>query len=369
MASEKRPTALGAYIFAGGFTVGVAKHFDVLAHFEDGSYGTETAQHNFPELRGNVHTDPAAWPAERFKGKVDFLFSNPPCAPWSRASEGRATPWNLDPRLDCVRRSFALVGRVRPKVWAWESVRGAWRYGRELVETVARAGMALGYCCTVCFVDGTHHGVAQRRPRLFVVLHRMPIDWEPTGLKKPVTVADAILKRKFKTQTLAPAPEGYLKLLRQMRKGEIDLRQTFNRLHADQIEEAARKGEHVSGRPSFQNRRIRADRPSLVLTGGAKLFHPTEDRFISVEESAAMCGYPRDFVFKGTVNKQYAQVAQAVMPPVAEYLARVVAGSLGNRAVKNPFFECVDILPDDVARSGPMQIIGGSMSLEVGGAE
>ena len=27
--------ALGTYIFAGGFTLGVKKHFDVLAHFED----------------------------------------------------------------------------------------------------------------------------------------------------------------------------------------------------------------------------------------------------------------------------------------------------------------------------------------------
>ena len=26
--------ALGSYIFAGGFTLGVSKHFDVEAHFE-----------------------------------------------------------------------------------------------------------------------------------------------------------------------------------------------------------------------------------------------------------------------------------------------------------------------------------------------
>ena len=43
--------ALGTYIFAGGFTLGVKKHFDVLAHFEDkpGLY-KKTVKANFPDL-------------------------------------------------------------------------------------------------------------------------------------------------------------------------------------------------------------------------------------------------------------------------------------------------------------------------------
>jgi hypothetical protein len=41
--------ALGTYIFAGGFTIGVSKHFNVLAHFEmkPGLY-KKTFQANFP---------------------------------------------------------------------------------------------------------------------------------------------------------------------------------------------------------------------------------------------------------------------------------------------------------------------------------
>jgi hypothetical protein len=42
--------ALGTYIFAGGFTIGVSKHFNVLAHFEmkPGLY-KKTFQANFPD--------------------------------------------------------------------------------------------------------------------------------------------------------------------------------------------------------------------------------------------------------------------------------------------------------------------------------
>ena len=43
--------ALGAYIFAGGFALGVEKHFDILAHFEmkPGVY-KKTFQANFPNV-------------------------------------------------------------------------------------------------------------------------------------------------------------------------------------------------------------------------------------------------------------------------------------------------------------------------------
>ena len=43
--------ALGSYIFAGGFTIGVKKHFDIEAHFEgDGAYGADTFSLNYPDI-------------------------------------------------------------------------------------------------------------------------------------------------------------------------------------------------------------------------------------------------------------------------------------------------------------------------------
>ena len=43
--------ALGTYIFAGGFTLGVKKHFDIEAHFESkpGLY-KKTFKANFPKV-------------------------------------------------------------------------------------------------------------------------------------------------------------------------------------------------------------------------------------------------------------------------------------------------------------------------------
>ena len=77
----KKLNAVGSYIFAGGFTLGVSKHFNVLAHLEDGAYGVSSARKNFPKLP--IHTDPSTWPLKKLAGTADLVYGNPLCAAWS----------------------------------------------------------------------------------------------------------------------------------------------------------------------------------------------------------------------------------------------------------------------------------------------
>jgi site-specific DNA-cytosine methylase len=358
----KRLTALGCYIFAGGFTLGVRKHFEVLTHFEEGPYGVDTAVHN--ELIKEAHIVPATWPIDRYKGQVDFVFANPPCAAWSVASHGRKTSWQDDPRINCTRRAYTLLDRLEPDVWAWESVRPAWTKGREFVESFARDAMTKGYSATVLLVNGLLHGVPQPRKRFFLVLHKHLIDWQPTGIAHKATVGEAILtKTKFKTETVVNVNVKEQRLFKHAKPG-MSLRAVFDRRSAKEIALAAAEGRNVRGRPSFQRFRLRADGQSQTLTGMPHKIHPTLDRIISVEESAALCGYPRDFEFLGSTNKRYAQVAQAVMPPVGEYVARMVAASLSGRkrSSARPIYEQIEIFEDRIERE-PLRLIGGSMSL------
>lgn len=363
----RQPTALGVYIFAGGFTVGVQKYFDVLAHFEDGYYGVETAQHNLRDYRGDVlraFVNPETWLTDSKIKRADFIYGNPPCAPWSSASAGRSLHWTDDPRLNYVKRLFGLVDRMRPTVWAWESVRPAYTKGRPFVDSIVSAAHALGYSATALLVNGANHGVPQTRKRFFLILHKVYLPWRPSGLKKTVTVADAFA-RPFKTQTHWRSASSPLELalLKKARPGE-GLNHVFNRTYPKKV--ASRKaGENVKGRPCFQRMRLVSDKPSPVLLGIPHKYHPDENRIITVEESAALCGYPRSFVFKGPVSKQYAQVAQAVMPPVGEYLASVVAAGIeSKKRISTPFFEEVEIHRDRI-ETQQLMVIGGGMSLEV----
>jgi site-specific DNA-cytosine methylase len=351
--AKGKPKALGVFIFAGGFTVGVQKHFDIIGHFEDGPYGVATAQHNLKNYRGEqlpVWEDTSHWPVGDItrRDRPDFIYGNPPCAPWSLASAGRSVHWTDDPRLNYVRRQFALLDQMKPTVWAWESVRPAYTRGRAFVDTIVEAAMARGYSATALLVNGEFHGVPQTRKRFFLVLHRVAIPWAADRNKKIPTVADAFA-RPFKRETLwpSPCPPMELKLLKKARPGE-GLSLAFNRLFPEKVE-ARGEGERLKGRPSFQRMRLRADRPSPVLLGIPHKYHPDKDRLISVEESAALCGYPRGFEFQGPIAKRFAQVAQAVMPPVGEYLARMVrAGIDGGLKIKEPFYREVHVYQHNV---------------------
>jgi site-specific DNA-cytosine methylase len=49
------------------------------------------------------------WPRKKYKGKIDFVYCNPPCAPWSNLgsnSKRRTRLGEDDPRIACWRNSF-----------------------------------------------------------------------------------------------------------------------------------------------------------------------------------------------------------------------------------------------------------------------
>lgn len=340
----KKPTALGCYIFAGGFSLGVRKHFQLLAHFEEGPYGTETAQHNIPELRGHVYTDPGSWPVEDYR--PDFVYGNPPCAPWSAGSHGRAVPWRLDPRTGCAQRLYALVDRMRPKVWAWESVRPAFTKGREMVDGFV-SNMPKGYTATALLVEGTRHGVPQRRPRFFLVLSQYDVPWAPTRFAGTATVGAAL--KGVSDKPRKDFPERIAKWASCIEEGG-SARKVFEKQFPKIVAKAEAAGENVPGRPQFLCRRLRRDEPSYVVTGGTQHIHFSKDRWLSVPESAALCGYPPSFEFKGHLGGQYAQIAQAVMPPVGEYIARMAAAAIKAKKPGPGGFEQVEIFQEEVQR-------------------
>ena len=50
---------------------------------------------------------------EKYKNKIDFVYCNPPCAPWSNlgGAQKGAGAWRDDPRIKCWRDSFNLLYR------------------------------------------------------------------------------------------------------------------------------------------------------------------------------------------------------------------------------------------------------------------
>lgn len=320
--------AIGAHIYAGGFTVGVCKYFNVLAHLEHAGYGKDVVRLNFPELPV-FDGGPPSWPKKWTGRRPRFLYSNPPCAIWSGASHGRAGRWQDDPRLafhwDIFNYAMDDLG---VDVLAMESVPPSFVRGREHVDKMIEGADRRGYSTTVAMHNAKWFGVAQNRSRIFYVFHKVAIDWEHPDFAEPMTVRAAFKKyrphpsRGYDTTM----PEKYLKYAKHAAPGE-GLARVFNRLNPslNPIRNSLGK---VVGRPSFLDSRLPWDKPSNVIIAG-KPIHPEENRFASQAEVAAICGFPATYKWPdGDFGTITGYMSRGVMPPVGEWLAENVARAL-----------------------------------------
>lgn len=337
----KRFTAVGAYVFAGGFTVGVkaSSMFDVLCHLEESDYGVATFKRNNADVP--VHYPQAQWPVDRLKkSHVDFVYGNPPCAAWSVAGTSRhhGGSWRDSGLIECTRRHFSLLRDLRPTVHAWESVQQAWTDGREFVEDLAAQATELGYASYVWLHDASNLGVPQTRKRFFMVCSRVVIDF-PERYDQPKTVAEALSevgsdKGASCSANVEKVPEEWLS---QMHQGET-LRSLWERMTPED-ERMLNSAGRVKGRPTFAIKRLHADRPSGVVRH--ELVHPTEPRPLGLKEIQHLCGYPLSYEFVGSSPPH--QVGRGVCPPVAKHLAEVVASALAkNESVNSLELTIVD---------------------------
>lgn len=340
--------AVGCYIFAGGFTLGVKKHFDVEAVLEGDDYGVSTMRHNQPEIP--VHVGKAAWPLDILKGLYpEFVYCNPPCAVWSSAGSSavRATDWRLDPRVQCWKDSAELLEKLQPKVLAVESVPNAMTRGRELIDELAAYAMGLGYSVTYLFEDAKWLGVPQQRRRFMFVASRVRFDVEEMAWPEPITLGGALRRvndpfRDDDLPTKSALRDEHIHLVPGLPEGGR-LRKVWETRNPESTWRRNSAG-GVVGRPIFTFHRARSDRPSGVMSG-CEVIHPTEDRLITVREWCELCGYPPDYRFVARSHKEACHlIARGVLPPVGEWLARNVRRCIErDEADPEPVLQLIDV--------------------------
>lgn len=327
-----KPTALGVYIFAGGFTIGMRRHFKVLAHFEDGPYGAKTVRHNMPDIP--IFDRPADWPIADFVG-VDVIYGNPPCAAWSSAGNFAAAKakalgevkWRRDPRVDCVRKEFSLLHALRPHFWVWESVTAAYRKGKPLVDELSQEANDLGYAVTHILLDGAYTGLAQHRRRFFFVAHNVAFHPKAPD-RTPLTVGEVL---RAAVEPDPPTP--YARVVQPwLKKFVHDIGPGTKAMDAWDRFCKRRRGPpktnergQVVGRPSYLLTRLHGDATGPVILGDV-ILHPWEDRYLTAHEAKLLSGYPVDYTFQGSA--QHKQIQQAVLPPVGDWLGGQIATAL-----------------------------------------
>jgi site-specific DNA-cytosine methylase len=325
--------ALGAHIYAGGFTLGVAKHFNVLAHLEHDGYGSDVIRLNFPGLP--IYSGgPGKWPDFQHE-KPRFIYANPPCAIWSGANtSSKAHTWHLDPRLQAHHDIFNYaMDIVAPDVLAIESVPPSFTKGRAHIDELIAKAETYGYATTCVLHNAQWLGIPQSRQRVFYVFHKVAIPWETPDFSQPVTVRQAFkgLPRGKRGYAIPVPPRSHLLQLPYALPGE-----SLNRVFAARNPDPPRgaRGQRIDS-PPFLSRRLPWDRPAPVPL---LVYHPEKNRCLTQDELATICSYPLDYKWPKSSN--YAAVAgymnRAVMPKVGEWLAaQIYSGLMKNNRLND----------------------------------
>jgi site-specific DNA-cytosine methylase len=329
---SKKLTALGVDIFAGLFTVGVKREgFEILGHLEHGSYGVPTARLNFPRL--DIRERREDWEEARYKGKVDLVYSNPPCAAWSAMKGKKMDNWASEDevhRMNYIRDVVSLASSIKPKAWCWESVTRAWAHGRPFVMAQAEALCRAGMHATVFLYDNQYLGAPQRRPRMMLIGHRHPLVW---GRFSESETVGEVLRRASKLKEPPGAPTMELTpvwkhLWKISDKYGGSLRQALLAL-----DEAQQK--KLNTRPLGIVRRLNEDRVAPVMIQGLFRLHPREPRPLTYGEWLEFCGLPRTFKTACTrYDPATRELARAVMPPVGRWVAETIKRGLAKPALR-----------------------------------
>ena len=309
--------AVGINIYGGGFTLGVMDHFNVLGQWEEINLGDRTFRKNFAGLEHPLNL--SDWPVKQHKG-IDFVYANPPCAPWSRANNrtGKTVESRFnDPRLALTNHSYAAAFAMQPTVFISESVEAAHSIGVEFYRQHAQRWLRAGYAVTFFLTDALLHGAPSQRRRFHFIAHRVALHLgDPPRLESPLTVRQAfngltddnfgeIAQHDFR-----PACDHHVRLFKHVPPGG-KLQELINRLP------------HYDGpRAGFFNRRLQwhTVAPTMV---GFDLVHPDGHRWITHREALRLCTYPDDFIAHNPT-----EAVDAVLPAVGRFLAKVVKYSI-----------------------------------------
>lgn len=337
---DHAPTAVSFHGFAGAFAVALWEQgIRLKAVVEPGGFGVQAIEAN----RAKLGFDGPIYTSSVFDDipivDADILVGNPPCSGFSTLNPGKAGSaknfrGSASPINDCMWAFVRYAARMNqgrgPLIAAFESVQQAGTQGKELMEQLAehlRSETGEPFVLHHLFMSGASVGSAQVRRRYFWVASRIPFGIESPNPQRVVTYQDAIgdlvnVPIDGHCHKILDRPTWWSNALRSIDEtdgfetgsgtwesrlkplfasgwapGE-NHRPVFQRLHATGHQfkgwtdrSIEREVENI-GYSTIM--RIRPDEPGRVITGagGAAYAHYSEDRTLTVRETARLMGFP-----------------------------------------------------------------------------
>lgn len=369
IATSKGITALGACIFAGGFSFGMEQAgLDVVGHLElpDADLGTNSCKTRWPVAvaplteeypHGSASDKAMGLTLMKFVDRLvvdgttpDIFYANPPCVAFAGTGKHLGA---TDARMCFIRYCiYEMAWKLKPKIWMWELVPPVFTKGRAFLDAMAFRAKREGYRCYGFLTTSAIHGGYQDRRRFHFIASRYELDFEgvyelePDDRKGSRTLGqlldilsqerlkawDKNIHGELKPQDQQWGPMDVLGNDKNVYKGAFrdimpfcppgsHLRDVQDHLMYEYYRphKTAWSG---TGRPGFAHTRARLDRPSPNVLGGHTILHPVENRYLTPRECATVMGFPTDYPFsRGT--KAYAEIGKGLCTHNAAFLGRV----------------------------------------------
>lgn len=255
---------------------------------------------------------------------VHAVVGGPPCQGFSTVGIGDPN----DKRNSLFKEFIRLVNITNPYYVIIENVTGLIaKKNEKTLKDIFKLFAKMGYALDVQVMSAENYGVPERRRRTIIIGSRInksiffPIP-EPKNIK---TVGDALKNLK--------APDG------KIYNHDVELAAIKSKLDRDRIacipEGRGIRYEHdekeylpkklklgIDWKNIRENRfrqtkyqRLDRKKPSpTIMTHRHNYFHPTENRYLTQREAAAIQSFPSDFKFSGPLSAQWRQIGNAVPP-------------------------------------------------------
>lgn len=254
--------------------------------------------------------------------QVDVVIGGPPCQGFSIAGNiGRK--FIDDPRNRLFQEFVRVVKVTNPKYFVMENVARLYTHNKHLTRKEIIADFnKLGYTVECKILNSADYGVPQVRKRVIFIGSR---------------VTQTILFPEI-SHTEHTTVEDALRNLPKLKSGEVSTMLNHKAMnHTQQMLDKMAFIKDGEGREKIPENlrpksgdvrkyiKYNSSKPSITVTGDMrKVFHPWQNRALTVRELARLQTFPDDFEFKSTSIAQQQQVGNAVPPLMAEAIAKTI---------------------------------------------
>lgn len=276
--------------------------------------------------------------------KIDLICGGPPCQGFSTIGQN-----NQEDERNFLFWEFArLVEDLQPDYLLMENVTGLLaRKNEKTLNTIIKCFTDLGYTLDVKVLSAHHYGVPEKRRRTillgnkFSVINIYPqqlfkdsekecsnlplprsVGWAFTNLCKVNGEAfnhnldSAQIPNELEKKRLSYIPEGksvrYEKDQLTYLPKELWFNIDWKNLHEERFREAK------------LNRLDRNSCSGTINTNRTSYYHPTENRYLTAREAAAIQSFPPNYIFCGTLTQQWRQIGNAVPPLLAKAIGESI---------------------------------------------